>query len=151
MTPHEKFAQHAASFEAVPFHHQGRSGAGLDCIGLVMVCAARCKVMVGGKPLKFYDRTDYGREPSPPYLDERLDACFQKVDDIEVGTILLFNIAKHPQHVGIVDNIEKGSVSFMHAYEPYGKVRRDSLDGRWMQRLNGIYRIPFGCFPKVGH
>lgn len=144
MIPQEQFAKHAQSFVGVPFHHQGRNGVGVDCIGLVMLAANRCKLHVHGKPLKDYDRTDYGREPSPPYLDEMLEHCFEPVsmERLQVGDILLFRILKQPQHVGVY----LGGNQFVHAYEPHGKVKIDFLEKRWKHQCCGAYRIPTDCF-----
>ncbi len=138
-------ANMAQNYIGVPFHHQGRNIAGLDCIGLVIASAEAMELRIDGKPLRAYDRTDYGREPSPPYLDEQLDACFDRVQEGEhyrEGDILLFNIIQAPQHVGIITDISNRDPRFVHAFSSFGSVKHQVLKGRWEYRLCRAYRIP---------
>jgi cell wall-associated NlpC family hydrolase len=137
-------ATQARTYLGTPFHHQGRSRYGLDCIGLVVRVLDDLGVTLKGKPVTAYDRADYAREPTAPFLHEPLERLFMPVTQMEVGDIVLFRIGTAPRHVGIVTEVS-GVSRFVHAYEPYGKVREDDDVGeRWRKRFIAAYRLPEG-------
>jgi cell wall-associated NlpC family hydrolase len=81
----------------VPFRHQGRSRAGLDCLGLWAVTLKDC-----GLPVD--DVTDYRREPDLRRLVRESDRQLIRLDPREpmrTGMFVLF-VDDEWNHVGIV-------------------------------------------------
>jgi cell wall-associated NlpC family hydrolase len=117
-----------------PFHHQGRApGAGLDCIGLVVVALRAAGMDV-------HDRTDYARRPDGKSLEAGLrEHGFAPADEIRAGNILLFRYDRQPQHVALAT----GSDSMIHAFAPAGAVVETSIGDYWRRRLLGIYEVTF--------
>lgn len=67
----------------------------------------------------------------------------QKVENfLSPGKVLLFRIRREPQHVGIVSNHWHGGLGLIHAYSGAGRVVEHSLDQRWIDRIERIYRWP---------
>ena len=136
-------AAQAKLYLGTPFHHQGRSKHGLDCIGLLVRVLDDLNIDLQGKPASTFDTQNYGRQPSAPFLTTPLNQLFEKVLQPQIGDVLLFAIEKAPRHVAIVTDVTGDVMSFIHAYEPYGEVRiDDDLGARWRKRLCDIYRLP---------
>jgi cell wall-associated NlpC family hydrolase len=123
----------ARSALATPFHHQGRLvGAGLDCIGLVVISLRAGGIMVR-------DRLDYERAPRVGLLSSVLLAHgAQKVAAMQAGDVLLFAIRGLPQHVALCVSDDV----MIHAYAPAAQVVETRLGEVWQRRLLGIYRFP---------
>ena len=120
-----------------PFHHQGRcAGAGLDCIGLIVLA-------MRSAALEVQDSTDYGSRPDGVSLVAALEAHgWEKVEgSIEAGDVLLFRYDHQPQHVGLATS----SRSLIHSFAPAGKVVETTLGMYWLHRLVGVYRLPRGA------
>ncbi|MDX2027703.1 MAG: NlpC/P60 family protein [Alphaproteobacteria bacterium] len=130
---------HAASMIAAaracigtPFHHQGRApGAGLDCIGLVIIALHAAGITVR-------DRTDYSRRPDGDSLVRALqEHGATAVSEIQVGDILLFRYDRQPQHAALAT----GADSMIHSFAPAGAVVETTIGDYWQRRLVGIYRF----------
>lgn len=132
MMMHSIMVSAARSCIGTPFHHQGRApGAGLDCIGLIVVAlrAAGYKVQ---------DRTDYGHRPDGRSLIEALEAHGARaVTDIQAGDILLFRYDRQPQHAALA----AGPDGMIHSFAPAGAVVETSIGAYWRRRLVGVYRV----------
>lgn len=115
-----------------PFHHQGRQpGAGLDCIGLVVVALRAVDVPVR-------DRTDYARRPEGESLVAALrDHGAAPVPEIATGDVLLFRYDGHPQHAALAT----GADCMIHSFAPAGKVVETVIGDYWRRRLSGVYRF----------
>ena len=115
-----------------PFHHQGRTpGAGLDCIGLLVVAFRAAGINVR-------DRIDYGRRPDGRSLLAELDAHgFTPANEISAGNVLLFRYDRQPQHAALAT----GPDSMIHAFAPAGAVVETSIGEYWKRRLVGVYGI----------
>lgn len=114
------------------FHHQGRTiGAGLDCIGLIVV-----SFLAIGRDVQ--DRQDYGPRPDGISLVAALEEHgAQKVNEIRKGDILLFRYDNQPQHVALATS----ATTLIHSFAPAGQVVETSIGRYWRSRLVGIYRI----------
>ncbi len=136
------FAREAAALVGVPWHHQGRNPtAGLDCGG-VLVVAARAAGYVVDDCLPYQRHPEEGR-----FLRHVRDHC----DEIEahpfgslpLGALLVFRLAKRPQHVGVI--VEAGEPpTFVHAYYTPRKVVRNQLVGPWPRRVVGAFVLRTG-------
>ena len=127
MTP-AAFIAAARSYVGAPFHHQGRTRHGVDCIGLV-VCAAR------DAGLALVDRTDYPRDPNG-LLPVELARQFAAVESAQAGDILLMRFRGEPQHVAIL-----AGTTLIHGYASIGRVVEHGLDAKWRRRIVAAYRL----------
>ena len=120
-----------------PFHHQGRQrGAGLDCIGLVIVALNAAGMTVR-------DRTDYGRRPDGAGLIAALEAHgATRIENFEAGDILVFRYDRQPQHVALATS----ATTMIHSFAPAGKVVETNLGPYWHRRLTAAYRFPAEAF-----
>ena len=114
------------------FHHQGRvPGAGLDCIGLIVVA-------VRAAGMKVDDRQDYGRRPDGKSLIAALEEHGAKpAAEIAPGHILVFRYDNQPQHVALATGID----TMIHAFAPAGEVVETVIGDYWKRRLVGIYGL----------
>lgn len=126
----------ARSALGIPFRHQGRSEAGLDCAGLLIYVAARLCV-------ECVDVSGYSRRPSGGQLEEALEnnvkrGTLERIspDQMQSGDFLMMRFGKDPQHLAILsgDNI-------IHSYLQVGKVCEHRLDDVWRARIVRIYRL----------
>lgn len=125
---------YAREYIGVPWKHQGRSRLGIDCIGLVVVCARSCGLAVR-------DRTDYGRDPDGTIL-VALAAHLVPSDGMSAGDVALLEYARGiPRHVGIIGEQPEG-LSLIHADSRAGKVVEHLIDARWRRRIVGVWRLP---------
>lgn len=122
----------ARSALGVPFLHQGRTLAGLDCAGLV---AYVCDTL----GVEYIDREGYARRPSGGQIEETLDAqpnIERATGQPQPGSILLMRFTGEPQHLAIY-----AGPNIIHSYQTVGKVCEHILDGRWARRIVRIYRF----------
>jgi NlpC/P60 family putative phage cell wall peptidase len=161
MTSHGQIvASMARGFIGTPYKHQGSNRAGVDCIGLVVavardLCLLSDAVDFAGRriPLADFYNPGYSREPSKQTLFERLTQYLDPVDveDATLGDLLLFRVAKHPQHVGIItaNDPEQGWL-ITHSFQTMHKVVERDLGARWRQRLVAAFRFRDSAFPDEG-
>ncbi|MFZ4541775.1 MAG: hypothetical protein ACOYNL_08220 [Rickettsiales bacterium] len=64
----------ARRFVGMRFAHQGRTVAGLDCLGLVMLVVQELRLEFGGKGLHALDVPHYGARPDALLLKKKLDS-----------------------------------------------------------------------------
>lgn len=119
----------------MPFRHQGRSRAGVDCIGLP-VCILKT---TGALPTDFLDDPTYGRAPNTSeFLDTVRKFC-PEVHAVEDGCLIVFKwpAAKFPSHVGIADGRY-----MVHSYQANGRVVRHGYGQPWLRLTHSLYRLP---------
>ena len=119
----------------VPFRHQGRSRAGVDCGGLLIMVAHDAG-------LNIIPPATYSLSPDPQMIADTLQANCIKVPfyDIDPGDVLLFSFAGEPRHVGIASELT-GEPAVIHAWAKPGKVVEHRIDDLWHKRLRAAYRI----------
>jgi cell wall-associated NlpC family hydrolase len=124
----------ARGYLGVRWHHQGRSKAGVDCLGLVVVVAHELGLSTA-------DSTDYGRLPDGMRLRNELARHLEFVRGPgEPGDVLLFRFERRPMHVGIVSDI-----GLIHAFANLRKVVEHRLDDAWRARVVSAFRFPGVC------
>lgn len=135
MTTRAQLIAAARSHLGTRFHHQGRApGAGLDCIGLVVVSARASGVEV-------LDQLEYSRQPDGLSLVDKisksLDGPFP-VESMREGTILLMEFVDGlPQHVGIATDI-----GIIHAIaNSPRRVIETRLDATWRSRIISCWEL----------
>lgn len=124
-----KFINHARSLIGTPFVHQGRSTDGVDCVGLVVLCAKEIGADTSG------DKTNYSRLPHGVLLPI-LSEIMEKVDDWKPADILVMKFLNEPTHIGIWT----GS-TLIHTYSSLKKVVEHRLDDKWKKRVVSAYRL----------
>lgn len=127
MTTRAEIVAQARKYLNVRWHHQARSTAGMDCIGLV-ICVAH------DLGLSDFDITDYGRTPDPRMMLALLRENMDAVTTPQEGDILLMRFEAEPQHVAIVTDI-----GIIHAYAQMRRVVEHRLDSLWQSRVIAAY------------
>ncbi len=139
------------------FHHQGRlkyrnakHTGGVDCIGLVVGVARELslkshKIDKDGNfmPLYKFDQIDYAREPQGQRLKAALDEFLLPTtyENLESGDVVLFTLAKNPQHVGIISDHPQGGLGMIHALQASGSVCWHAFNQKWLERCSGFYQF----------
>ena len=125
----------ARGYLGVPWRHQGRTRAGLDCAGLIVMVARDLG-------LSDYDSTAYGRRAQghgflSPFR-HTMDGV--PVPDMRIGDVLLFADAAYPCHCGIVS--ERHEVPHLiHAYALRRQVVEEPYAGEWPAKVKFCFRF----------
>lgn len=126
----------ARSYLGIRWRHQGRSRAGVDCVGLII----RILRDLG---LSDFDASGYGRLPDGVMMRRTLDQhCVPRVGDPLPGMVALMRFKGAPQHVGIVAPYVHGGESLVHALVTARKVAEHRLDPTWLSRIVALYDLP---------
>ena len=136
MPTRDQIVSEARKHLGTRFHHQGRApGAGLDCLGLVVVTARALGI-------EMLDRSDYHRDPDGVSLvreiGRSLDGPFN-LSEKRIGSVILFQfLLDLPQHVAIYagDNIIIHSI----AVSPR-KVCEMRLSDEWLKRAVSVWEF----------
>jgi cell wall-associated NlpC family hydrolase len=128
----------ARQYLGVPWVHQGRTRAGLDCGGLIV----RVAHDLG---LSEFDVGGYGPEPDGRLLRRYLQAQAEHVLFAERGDILLLRFVRYPQHLGIYTG-----EGIIHTYQQVGRVVEHAFDSTWRARVVDAYSYP-GVLPATVH
>lgn len=128
-----------------PFKHQGRTGVGLDCLGLfIYICKSlNIRSNKTGELLHQLDSCNYSTSPNTSKLIIELDKqlYIKNINDISFGDIALFSFNNNPQHLGILGNYYLGGFSLIHSYSGVGRVTEHVLDNKWFKRLYKVYSL----------
>lgn len=116
----------------VRFRHQGRSRAGVDCIGLLAACAAK-------NGLKIELPTNYTMHVEPKRLIEDLRKYFEEipVSRAIVGDMLVIRFSGRATH--LVLRTDKGII---HSSSEFRKVVEHGYDEEWRRRSVVAFRLP---------
>lgn len=126
-----RFLAAVESLDGVPWHHQGRSRAGVDCAGLVLVALAEqgCAPDV---PANYHTSAAgavlHAVLDASPMLKPRQAATHQP------GDLLCFRIRCEVQHLAVFIGADR----MMHATRPAG-VRAVTLSPLWRARITAVY------------
>jgi cell wall-associated NlpC family hydrolase len=136
-------ARAVAQFVGVPYAARGRSLAGADCWGLVLL-AARA-VFERELPEFFYSDDELGLLPEAEYLItqetterkrwqavEARPGCAQPYDG---GVVHVFRIRGHPTHVGL----HLSGFDFLHTLPGRNACVESLRDSNWTQRHIGSF------------
>lgn len=133
----------ARSLLNAPFRHRGRSPAGVDCLGLLVL-----SMQAIGHAM--HDRDRYGRDPSGDLgaMQQAARAHFgepifhkgQSLDLLQPGDVLLMRWHQQPNHVAIVSTHPNGGLAVIHAYKQAERVVEHGLTAQWPRRCLEGYR-----------
>jgi cell wall-associated NlpC family hydrolase len=134
------FLAELLTWQGTPWQHQQAcKGAGADCLGFIAGAAAN----VGSKEARtFLDSTklrSYGRLPDPARLFEGADSLMDpiKLEDAEPGDVVVFNVAGHPMHFGVLMPDDR----LLHNWTSARKVVLHHFGPSWRKRVAKVYRI----------
>lgn len=130
----------------VPFVHQGKTLAGMDCVG--GLCHA---LQYEG------DVPNYPRDPVNGELERELRALFGEPvfyranlltdrvvanADLRETDVVSMQYAGPVRHVGMIGNYEPapGELSLLHTSASIGRVVEHILDEKWRRRIVGVWR-----------
>jgi cell wall-associated NlpC family hydrolase len=117
----------------VPFRHQGRTLAGLDCIGCVLYVCTR----VGVLPQDF-ERRNYGRLPQAELLQKAATYCSPLTRALPASLILIrWPGDSTPSHAALCTG-----PNLIHSYNAVGRVVEHGYRGHWVKRTASIWALP---------
>lgn len=132
MVTRQDFIEKARTWIGTPYHHQGYSKAGADCIGFVVGAALEL-----GLDWRAWDIPSRPRHPDGFTFEAQLRKVFTPTDTPEPGDLLLFRIHRHPQHCALLTD-----TGMIHAYESVGKVVETDFSQRWRSLLVQAFQLP---------
>lgn len=132
----ETLITEARSWLGVPWRHQGRSRAGVDCVGL-LVCVARA---LG---LSDYDCTGYSRRPQGQGFVSHFRAVLDPLPlpEASSGDVLVFADGRYPCHCGFLSH-RHGVPHLLHAHALRRKVIEEPYAGEWPGKIKFAFRFP---------
>jgi hypothetical protein len=128
----------AKSFLDVKYRHQGRTSAGLDCVGL-LICIAHT---IG---LSTFDTIQYSNRPNVNEFTREIirSGCVQiPISSVGNGDILRLTSHGWPVHLAIFEIDDNGNMWYIHAYLPHKKVTRDPMTPEVWARVSSVWRFP---------
>lgn len=125
----------ARQWIGVKWQHQGRSKAGIDCIGLIVVVARELGIADT-------DEFGYSRDPKGHALVSRFA---NEMDSIPLsailpGDVLLFADSMYPCHCAFVTKRNE-SLYILHAHATRRKVLEEHYSFEWLKKIRKAYRF----------
>jgi hypothetical protein len=129
----------ARAWIGTPFVHQGRTRAGVDCIGLVLNVGWE----LGFLPRE-YDVRGYSRIPDGRLFAE-CDRMLTRIPAPAVGGVLVMRFDIEPQHLAFVGE-HGGHLTVIHSLwnrdRKLGKVVETRLSGDLPSKIVGCFDVP---------
>lgn len=144
MIPRHAIVAEARSWLGVPFHHQGHTRLGCDCVGLVGAVALGLGAVAPDWWAVEFDpiASGYARQPSNGTMHRLCDRFMRgAVSDMQIGDVLMMRFAREPQHLAILADYVHGGFSVIHAVAGIGVVEH-ALSQKWAERIVGRYLLP---------
>lgn len=125
----------ARTWLGVPWRHQGRTRAGIDCVGL-LVCVARA---LG---LSDYDRSGYGRHAQGQAFVHHFRAAMDPIAIAAAGPgdVLVFADRAYPCHCGVLTE-KHGVPHLLHAHATRRKVIEEPYAGEGPAKVKFAFRF----------
>jgi cell wall-associated NlpC family hydrolase len=148
LVPSSAVVATARSWIGTRWAHQGRSRAGIDCAGLVIVTAHQLGLFT-------FDTRDYGKLPNGNRMRELLDehcVAWPAGGGLQPGLIALMRFEIAPQHLAIIADYPSapGHYSLVHALVTERRVCEHRLDTHWRSRIIALYALPGVAYPVQG-
>ena len=117
----------ARKYTGTPYKYGGISSSGIDCSGLML---QSFKAIEYPLPRSSEDQSEVGKKV--------------KVKELHPGDLLFFAMGKKKKkitHVGMVTEVHKDRIMFIHASSSVGVVERDLLKEYYIKKLRKARRI----------
>lgn len=126
----------ARGWLGVRWRHLGRARTGVDCIGLVLLAARECGIVLP-------DPAPYAREPQGQHLLEGILQHADRVPRALAGDVLLFRMGLYGGHVGIASrHPEHRQPAVIHAFARQGvAVCEQVMCDEYRGALVGAFRL----------
>lgn len=134
ITP-ETIVAEARNWLGVPWRHQGRTRAGIDCVGLV-VCVAHAL------HLSDYDSTGYGRRAQGQGFVEHFRSNMDgiAISEAGAGDVLVFADQAYPCHCGfLTERLDQPHL--LHAHATRRQVIEEPYAGEWPAKIKFAFRF----------
>lgn len=123
----------ARRYVGTPFCHQGRSAAGMDCVGLIIAVGRAIEVGLE------WPEMPYREFPPEDYVKAVLNAFLEPLGGAPVpGDIALIRWRRTANHLAIVADGDQ-PYSLIHAYYVMGRVVEHRADYSWQNRVESLY------------
>jgi hypothetical protein len=132
----EEFIEAARELLGVPFQHQGRTKAGVDCVGVVL-WAGKCTGLI---PTAF-DLPPYTLPPMPSLFDEYLPQFADRMERERKASDILVMAAKpggKARHLGIATD---SGVVYMDRTLSLSRVTECRVDSQMAACIVGVWRM----------
>jgi len=143
MSERREIVAYARSLIDTRFHHRARvPGHGIDCAGVLVLCARRCALVA-----QDFDLPPYGENPDKNLMVEWCDKFMGRrvaKADMQPGDALVMVTDKYPQHLGVIGNYKHGGLSLIHASNVANPPRVVESHLTWLpnQRFVAAYAFP---------
>lgn len=126
---------HARTWIGVPFRHQGRTRAGVDCAGFIVEMMKAC----GELPSNYHEPANYGRSPSGHLIEIVRKYCTVAPPPAFAAALVLikWSFDRVPSHVGICTG-----ETLIHSYAGERAVIEHGYRGRWLRLTHSLWRLP---------
>jgi len=126
-----RVVESARAWLGVPYHHQGRSKTGVDCIGLLIKVAHDLN-------LSDYDYTAYKETPDGKTLMLEASRMLSRIPASKAipGDLYVMRFRQDPQHFAI-----KTDTGIIHALRGSGKVIETGIGEKWKSRIVAAFRF----------
>lgn len=130
MTTRTELIAIARAWIGVPFRHQGRNRAGVDCGGLLLAVGAEAGLELAQPGV-------YSQSPDPALIAAALGANCARIPYAQAlpGDVLWLSFAGEPRHVGLLTEI-----GLLHAWEKPRAVVEHRIDATWRRRIRSAWR-----------
>lgn len=115
----------------------GRTKLGIDCVGLIIVCARELGYEMDDVP-------EYTRRPNGYDVVRETEARLTRssLTDIRVNDILLFRESVYPCHAGIIGRDKYNRLTVVHARASVGRVLEETFEPKWSSLASHAFRLP---------
>lgn len=141
----EQLVQAARSFVGSKWKHRGRSKAGIDCVGLIVLAGKECGLHEYPDDVD-YTRTSKGQDLLEPFRRHGVEIRFgpdMGLQNLQDGDILILRDTIFPQHAGIIATNSRGVKTMIHASAYYGRVIEEPLKDEHNKKAITAFRFRF--------
>lgn len=131
----DRLVAQARSYLGVPWRHQGRTRAGIDCAGLIVLVARDLG-------LADYDSTAYGRRAQGQGFVEHFRSQMEgvAVSEARSSDVLVFADQAYPCHCGFLTE-RLDTPHLLHAHALRRQVIEEPYAGEWRAKVKFAFRF----------
>lgn len=124
----------ARGWLGVPFRHQGRNRAGVDCAGFVVSLLRACDAL----PPDYREPTNYPRRPNGELVEILRRYCV-RADAAAPAALVVIRWPGEPlpTHVALCTG-----PTLIHAYQRARAVVENGYRGAWLRDTDSVWRLP---------